>query len=168
MYDSTMQVIAIIIVVIIMGGLPLIIVANQMDKTISLSVKTITTEFVNNIRRSGSIEIDEYQKYLEQLGRTGNTYRTSITIQISNQNLEKLDSLPNNNIYYTKFNTQVINELESNKKLVLNEGDIITVTAENTNLTISQSLRNFIYKVTGNDSGMVAAEVTGMVTATGN
>ena len=167
MYDSTMQVIAIIIVVIIMGGLPLIIVANQMDKTISLSVKTITTEFVNNIRRSGSIEIDEYQKYLEKLVKTGNTYKTTITIQIANSNLEK-ENLPNNNIYYTKFNTQVIQELEANNKLVLNEGDIITVKTENTNLTISQSLRNFIYRVTGNESGIVTAEVTGMITTTGN
>ena len=51
--------------------------------------------------------------------------------------------------------------------LVLKEGDIVSVTVENTNVTIGQQLRNFMYKVTGNNSSAVTASASGIVTTNG-
>ena len=50
---------------------------------------------------------------------------------------------------------------------MLKEGDIISVTVENTNVTIGQQLRNFMYKVTGNNSSAVTASASGIVTTNG-
>ena len=74
------------------------------------------------------------------------------------------------NVYYTQYTTQIIDTLNSSAsggKMQLKEGDIISVKAYNTNVTIAQQLRNFMYKVTGNSSSAIAAEASGMVTTSG-
>ena len=54
------------------------------------------------------------------------------------------------------------------EKYGLKEGDLITVTARNTNLTISQMLRNFFYTIAGNDSYTIAGQHSGAVTVNGS
>ena len=49
----------------------------------------------------------------------------------------------------------------------LKEGDIVSVSVKNTNTTISQLLRNFFYRVTGNDSSTIGASNGGIVTVNG-
>ena len=57
--------------------------------------------------------------------------------------------------------------LNEKSKITLKEGDRISVTAKNTNKTISQTLKNFFYKIAGNDTYQIFAQHTGIVTATG-
>ena len=174
MADSTMSIIAIIVAVIIMGGLPLIAMANHADETSNLAAQTATTDFVNDIRTKGVLDLESYNNYLSTLTATGNTYNTEIVLQIANGNLLKKENSSGteigSNVYITKYTTQVLEELHNSPggKITLNEGDIISVTAENTNITIAQQLRNFFYKVTGNTTDTINAEATGMVTTTGN
>ena len=52
-------------------------------------------------------------------------------------------------------------------RITLKEGDLVTVTAKNTNQTISQMLRNFFYMISGNDSYQVAGQHTGVVSVNG-
>ena len=47
------------------------------------------------------------------------------------------------------------------------EGDIVTVSAKNTNQTIAQQLKNFFYTVIGRDTYIIASSHGGLVTATG-
>ena len=47
------------------------------------------------------------------------------------------------------------------------EGDIFSASVKNTNTTMSQQLKNFLYKVSGNDTYTIAAEHAGIVTANG-
>ena len=58
----------------------------------------------------------------------------------------------------------------SNSKgyIKLKEGDIISVSVKNTNTTIAQILRNFVYRVTGNTSYQIAAQQSGIVTINGS
>ena len=72
------------------------------------------------------------------------------------------------NLYYNKYTTQVEEELYSKGRVTLKEGDLITVTARNTNLTISQMLRNFFYTIAGNDSYTIAGQHSGAVTVNGS
>ena len=69
-------------------------------------------------------------------------------------------------IYYTKYTTQVLDELNK-RTLVLKEGDIVTINVRNKNETIGAQLRNFVYKVTGNNASTVTATATKMVTTNG-
>ena len=170
MGDSAMAVVAIIVAVIIMGVFPLMAMANEKDKTANLSAQTATTEFVNNIRTTGKITANDYNNYVSTLAATGNSFDTEITVQILDENPAKkvtTGTTIGDNVYYTKYTTQILKELNDKNVITLKEGDIVSVSAENTNITIAQQLRNFMYKVTGNNSSTIAAEVSGMVTTSG-
>ena len=168
MGDSAMTVVAIIVATIIMGVFPLMAMANQTDNTTNLTVQTATTEFVNKVRATGVLTYNDYENFVSTLAATGNSYDISIEAQIADGNLAKKEGTSSDSIYYTKYSTQVMEELKSNGKMALKEKDVISVTVENTNTTIAQQLRNFMYKVTGNSSSTITAEATGMVTTTGN
>ena len=60
------------------------------------------------------------------------------------------------------YTTQVLDSLP----LTLTEGDIVSVNVQNTNTTIAGQLRNFMYKVTGNSTGNIVAQESGIVTKT--
>ena len=171
MGDSAMSVIAIIVAVIIMGIFPLAAMATEKDKASTLTAQTATTEFVNTIRTTGKITSNDYNNYVSTLAATGNSYNTEITVQVLDENPAKkttTGTVIGDNVYYTKYTTQVVEELNTDSGIInLKEGDIVSVSAENTNITIAQQLRNFMYKVTGNSSSAITAEASGMVTTTG-
>ena len=54
------------------------------------------------------------------------------------------------------------------KRDELKEGDIVSVTVKNTNKTISQLLRNFFYRVSGNDTYQISAQHGGIVMVNAN
>ncbi|MCI9063641.1 MAG: hypothetical protein HFJ17_03460 [Clostridia bacterium] len=170
MGDSAMTVVAIMVAVVIMGVFPLMAMANEKDKTAELAAQTATTEFVNNIRTTGKLTSNDYDNYVSTLAATGNSYNTELTLQVLDENPAKKTTTGTtigDNVYYTKYTTQIVEELGSSGKITLKEGDIVSVKAENTNITIAQQLRNFMYKVTGNSSSTIAAEASGMVTTAG-
>ena len=170
MGDSAMAVVAIIVATIIMGVFPLMAMANQTDKTANLAVQTATTDFVNNVRTTGTLKSSDYDNFISNLAATGNSYDTEISIQVLDENPAKKTTTSiviGDNVYYTKYTTQVLEELGNNGKMQLKEGDIISVSVENTNSTIAHQLRNFMYKVTGNNSATITAEASGLVTTTG-
>ena len=170
MGDSAMTVVAILVAVVIMGVFPLMAMANEKDETANLSAQTATTEFVNNIRTTGKITLNNYDNYVSRLAATGNSYDTEITVQVLDENPSKKTTnatVIGDNVYYTEYTTQILEKLASNPVIQLKEGDIVSVSAQNTNITIAQQLRNFMYKVTGNSSSAITAQASGMVTTTG-
>ena len=74
------------------------------------------------------------------------------------------------NVYYSEYTTQILDEISdasNNYTKYLKEGDIVSVSAKNTNTTISQLLRNFFYTVTGNDAATIGGSQGGIVTVNG-
>ena len=63
---------------------------------------------------------------------------------------------------------QVEDMLYNNGRITLKEGDLVTVTAKNSNQTISQMLRNFFYAISGNDEYNIAGQATGVVAVNGS
>ena len=57
--------------------------------------------------------------------------------------------------------------MAKNGSMKLKEGDIISVTVKNTNRTISQILKDFFYRVTGNNTYNIAAQHSGIVNVNG-
>ena len=49
----------------------------------------------------------------------------------------------------------------------LHEGDIISVTVKNTNVTLAEKMKNFFYSIVGNDAYKITTTESGLVTATG-
>ena len=173
MGDSIITIVAIFLAAILMFIFPLMSLSERSDDIAQLSVQTTTAEFVDNIRATGKLTLDDYDKFLNTLTATGNSFDVDIQIQ-------KLDENPGvkvtqgqkdkigENIYYSVYTSQIMDELNANKEIKLKEGYIVSVTVKNTNKTISQLLRNFFYRVSGNDTYQISAQHGGIVMVNAN
>lgn len=173
MGDSIITIVAIFLAAILMFIFPLMSLSERSDDIAQLSVQTTTAEFVDNIRATGKLTLDDYDKFLNTLTATGSSFDVDIQIQ-------KLDENPGvkvtqgqkdkigENIYYSVYTSQIMDELNANNEIKLKEGDIVSVTVKNTNKTISQLLRNFFYRVSGNDTYQISAQHGGIVMVNAN
>ena len=173
MGDSLITVVAIFLAAILMFVFPLMSLAERTDDISQLAVQTATTDFVDNVRTTGKLTLDDYEKYLSDITATGNTFEVEILVQQLDENPGKKTTQAEatkigENLYYNIYTTQVLEELNSKGRITLKEGDLITVTAKNTNQTISQMLRNFFYMISGNDSYQIAGQHTGVVVVNGS
>ena len=87
-------------------------------------------------------------------------------IQVKKTTLAQADKIGKNE-YYSIYSSQILDTLSSSK-LTLKEGDIFSASVKNASSTLSQQLKNFAYKVTGNDTYVIAAQHSGYVTANGS
>lgn len=170
MGDSAMTVVAIFLAAILMFIFPLMTIADKKDDVSTLDVEIVTDDFTDTIRTTGKLTQDEYDNFILTLASTGNSYNVEITIQKLDENPAKKETSATvtigDNVYYEEYTTQVLEELKAGS-ITLKEGDIVSVKVENTNVTIAQQLRNWLYKVTGNDSSTIAAASSGIVTTNG-
>ena len=172
MGDTFMVVIVIAITVVLMFVIPLMTMADRTDDVAQLTVSTATSDFVDNIRTTGKITPDNYNKFLQTLTSTGNTYDVEFEVKVLDENPGKKavqvtrDKI-GENYYYGVFDSQVKEKLDANTAYTLKEGDRVSVKVKNTSLTFSQQLKNFLYTVVGNDTYTIAAQYSGIVTVNG-
>ncbi len=167
MGDSAITVVAIFLAAILMFVFPLMTMADKKDDVSTLSIQTATTEFTDNIRTTGKVTPENYDNLVLTLAATGNSYEVEMTIQVLDENPSKKSGgttiTIGDNVYYTLYTKQVLD----NMPLTLKEGDIVSVSVKNTNTTIAGQLRNFLFKVTGNNTATIAAASSGIVTTNG-
>ena len=174
MSDSLITVIAIMLTAVLLLVLPLMTIADRADYISKTDVETMTSNFVNEIRTIGKLTSEKYNKFVEELTSTGNTYDIEMEFKILDENPGKKSTQSakdkiGENVYYSVFTTQIQEALEGENKVYnLKEGDIINVSVKNTNLTLSQSLKNFFYTVVGNDTYTIAASSSGLVLRNGD
>ena len=175
MGESLTMVVAIFLAAIMMFVFPMMAMSERSDDIAELNIQTAITEFVNTARNTGKITTDSYNKLVSDLYSTGNTYDITMEIQVLDENPSKKqtslmqgsETKIGENIYYSIYTTQIMEELEKSNVQYMKEGDIFTVTASNTNNTISQMLKNFFYSLSGNDSYSIVGSDSGIVTVTG-
>ena len=173
MGDSLITVVAIFLAAILMFIFPLMSLAERTDDVSSLAVQTATTEFVDNVRTTGKMTLDDYDAYLSDISSTGNSFDIEVLIQQLDENpgvktTQAEATKIGENLYYNIYTTQVEKKLDKNGRITLKEGDIVTVTAKNTNQTIAQMLRNFFYMISGNDSYQIVGQHSGVVAVNGS
>lgn len=172
MGDSLGTIIAIAVAAILMFVFPVMTMADRTDDVFQLTVQTETTEFVDEIRTTGKITPEKYNKFIESINSTGNLYDVDIEVKVLDENPGKKsvqvqrDKL-GENYYFEVFNSQVMENINNDKPYLLKEGDIVAVKVKNTSQTLSQQFKNFFYTVIGNDTYTIAADHGGIVTATG-
>lgn len=172
MNDTVITVVAIFLAAILMFIFPLMSTADRSDDISQQAVATATTEFVDNIRSTGKITQDAYDSFVQTIAATGNSFDVEIEAQILDFNSRKktqqaASSKVGENEYYSEYTTQILEEMAKNGSMKLKEGDIISVTVKNTNRTISQILKDFFYRVTGNNTYNIAAQHSGIVNVNG-
>ena len=173
MGDTLIMVVAIFLVAILMFVFPLMTMADRTDDISNLAVQTATAEFVDDVRTTGKMSLDDYDAYLSDINATGNTFDVEILIQQLDENpgvktTQAEATKIGENLYYNIYTTQVEDLLYEKGRITLKEGDLVTVTAKNTNQTISQMLRNFFYMIAGNDEYNIAGQATGVVGVNGS
>lgn len=171
MNDTFITVVAVVLSAILIFVFPVMAMANRQDATVKAEVQAKTDEFVEEIRTTGKLTEDNYSKFLASIGATGNVYSTEMEFKILDENpgkkaLQTATDKIGENVYYSVFTSQIEEIIEEQKKYPLKEGDIISITVKNTNMTVAQQLANYIYKVLGNDTYAILATGGGMVTTT--
>ena len=173
MGDTLITVIAIVLAAVLMFVFPLMTMSDRTDDVSQLSVETATTDFVDDVRTTGKLTMDKYSKFVENISATGNSYDVEMELNVLDENPGKKTTQTSSekigeNVYYSVYTSQIEDKLKSgNGVYKLKEGDIVSVDVKNTNQTLSQQLKNFFYKVVGNDTYSIAASHGGIVTATG-
>lgn len=176
MGDTLITVVAIFLAAILMFVFPLMSISERNDDIAQLSVQTQTVEFVDNIRSTGKITFENYDKFIQSLSATGNSYDVEMEVKVLDENPGKKPGITESkkigeNIYYSIYTSQIEKELgigEANPKTkLLKEGDYISVNVKNTNTTIAQMLKNFFYSIAGNDTYSIEASHSGVVMTNG-
>lgn len=174
MGDTLITVIAIALAAVLMFVFPLMTMSDRTDDVSQLATETATTEFVDNVRTTGKLTLENYSQFVENISSTGNSYDVEMELQVLDENPGKKTTQAEatkigENVYYTMYTSQILDELDNSASgtKALKEGDIFSVSVKNTNQTIAQQLKNFFYTVVGNDTYTIAAAQTEMVTATG-
>ena len=172
MNDTVMSVVAIGLAAVLMFIFPLMATADRSEDITIQVVQTATTEFVDNIRSTGKITRDKYDGFRETLAETGNSFDFEIEAQIADSNVRKKTQQTSSTkvgdmTYYSEYNSTIEDQVEAKGVYTLKEGDIITVKVKNTNRTISQVLKDFIYQVTGSNAASIVAQHSGLVNVNG-
>lgn len=173
MSDTFITIIAIFLAAILMFIFPLMTLADRNDDITQLTVQTATTEFIDEIRRTGKLTEDHYNNFQATLASTGNAYDVELEFQILDENPEKKSAQTSNivvigeNVYYSVYTTQIESKIGNSHQYILKEGDIVSVSVKNRGTTLAQTLRNVYYRVSGDDTYTIAASSSGTVTVNG-
>lgn len=174
MSDTLITIIAIFLAATLMFIVPLMSVTERNDDIAQSVVQTATSEFVDTISNAGAIKLSDYEAYTQKLASTGNTFDIEIEVQHLDENPGKKSTstsgdLIGENVRYSTFTSEIMEKIDSSdsKTYPLKKGDNVIITAKNTNSTMAQSLRSFVYKVTGQGTYQIAASSSSMVVNTG-
>jgi len=176
MGDTLITITAIALAAVLMFIFPLMTMSDRADDVAGLTVKTATTEFVDDVRTTGKLTIDKYSKFVETISATGNTYDIEMELKVLDENPGKKTTQVattkiGENVYYSMYTSQILDTIApvggGKATLTLKEGDIFSANVKNTNTTLSQQLKNFFYAVAGNDTYIITAGHAGIVTANG-
>ena len=173
MSDTLITVVSIFLASVLMLVFPLVNLSSKVDNISGTNVEELTSDFVNTVKTTGKITSEEYDAYLNQLGATGNTYDVSMEVKKIGENpgkktLQSAKDKIGENYYISDYTSQIVSELEDKGVYKLNQGDIVSVTAKNTNVTLGQKMRNFLYSLVGSNTYKLSTTQSGMVTATQN
>ena len=172
MGDSLGTIFVIFITAVLLFIFPLMSLADRTDDISQMSVQAATTEFVDKVRTTGVLTMDDYSAFEQRITSTGTAYNIELGAQFTDENTGKKTTQANSsklgeNEYVGQYNSQLMTTLKDQGKVVFKEGDIFSASVRNRSSTIAQQLKNFFYSVTGNDIYTIAAEHSGYVTANG-
>ncbi len=169
--DSLITIVTIILAAILLFVFPMITLADRTDDISQVAVQTATVDFVDEVRTTGKITEDNYSDFLQTINATGNTYTIELELKRLDENPSKKSANANQqiigeNTYYSIYTTQILDELDSGT-IHLKQGDMFSASVVNSNQTLSEVLKSFFYRVTGNSSNTITAKSSGVVTVDG-
>lgn len=168
MSDTLITVVAIVVVAGLIFFVPLVTTADRFDTTSQVQAEAIVSDFVEEVVTKREITEAKYNQFLENLNALGYTFDVEMELKIQTENdemktLQTAKDKKGENVYYSKYNAQWEEELKKYGILELKPGDIVLVEVRNTDPTSSQQIKNWAYKIVGNDTATIIASKAGMV-----
>ena len=168
MSDTLITVIAIVVVAGLIFVVPLVTMADRFDTTAQAEVEAIVADFVDEIRSTGKITQAKYDKFLQNLDSQGYVFGVEMEVKNIDENPGKKSIQTERdkigeNVYYSEYTTQILADLESRGFKDLEQGSIVVVTVRNEDLTFGQQMKQFMYRIVGNDTASIVASKAGMV-----
>ena len=111
MEDTPISIIGIFVAVILMFLVPFVLLADRNDDISQLVAQTATASFVDEILKNGVITADNYQRYINELNSTGNTYEIDMEVKILDKNASQRYTEDSQDIgqneYYSIYTSQI-------------------------------------------------------------
>ena len=122
MSDSLITIVAIFLAAILMFVFPMLQMASNNDNIAQAAVQGEVAEFTSETAARGNMTIEQYDKFLQTLHATGNTYDVEFEIQIADGNSDKKTTtveatLSGEQEFYSIFTDEVISRLEKTEKV---------------------------------------------------
>ncbi|MGN1329901.1 MAG: hypothetical protein ACI4VN_00995 [Clostridia bacterium] len=173
MNDTLITIVAIFIAAILMFVFPLMTIADRNDDVAKQTVQQSTVEFVDQVRNVGAINQADLDAYKEDISSLGHTFNVDIEVKKIDNNIGKkttwtTSSVVGENVYFSVYTDTIEEQVYSNGKYTLKEGDIVSVSATNTDITIAQSLRNVFYAIAGKGTYQISGAHSGVVQNNGS
>lgn len=175
MNDTLMAIIGIFVAVIIMFIFPTMEFAGKNDEISQTIVQVAVSDFVNAVSTKGKITIFDYNKLVQKLGTTGNSYDIQMEVKVLDDNPRRT-TVAGSRVtlgeykYYTIYTNTIEEKLFSNDgdgTYKLKTDDYITVTAKSTNITLGTQFKNLFYKIIGKDTYTVGTSASTKVLNSG-
>ena len=173
MEETTVSVIGILVAAILMYIVPLILISERADDIAQLLTQTVTAEFVDEVIKSGEISEDKYRTFIRRLSSSGNAYDIEMEVKILDENTAK-ENANGTNTYYSIYTSQIEQMLGQSStdnnnqgRIILKQGDYISVTVKNSSKTMSQTLKNFYHVMRGANIQIITATAFGTVAING-
>lgn len=165
--DTLITIFVMLLITCIFFIFPLMMTANQNDIAAQVTLQTSMTDFVNEICNTGKLTKENYDKFIEII--TGpNTYNIEIDIKVLDENPSKkvTETYPTQigeKVFITYYTSQIVQQLDEKKTLLLKEGDQVHISITNTNTTLLQQLS----LIKSNSISTIIAETTQTCTVNG-
>ena len=93
MGDSLATIFVILLAAIIMFVFPLMTMADRTDDISQLTVQTATTDFVDKVRTTGKLSMEDYSAFEEKISATGNKYDIELEAKVLDENPGKKNNI---------------------------------------------------------------------------
>ena len=172
MKDTVTIILAIFVAAILLFILPLIAVSEKNNALARGTAEKAVKDFVSESATVGTVTMTNYQKLINKLGTTRNTFEVEMEVAKIDDNIGKKTQWTNNTIIgenstVTVYTNEIMNALQDKGVYHLRSGDRFTVKVKNKNKTMAQNFRNILFGSNNVDNYDIVAQDSQNVTASG-
>jgi len=153
MGDSLSIIFAVIVALVIMFLVPLVDTWELQDNLSYVVTYAAVTDFVDTVRNTGYLSMDNYQSFISVLDSTGNRFSVSMEHRAFNSVISA-DMINTTGKYMSAYLNTYTNKIEdvlrSGKIYRLDKGDYFYVTVKNTNKTQASIINGVVARDSSN------------------
>ena len=153
MGDSLSIIFSVIVALIMMFIVPLVDTWELQDNLSYVVTYAAVTDFVDTVRNTGYLSLDNYQSFVSTLNSTGNRFTISMEHRAFNSAISA-DMINNNgkymSAYLNTYTNKILSTINGGNIYRLDKGDYFYVTVKNTNRTQASIINGLVARDASN------------------